>query len=155
MASIELHGLRVYEVRSELENCFNQYHSWLDKTLVNQRGTQDLLEIIVGAGNHSKNNIQILRPEVERILQQWKEDRKYKLAEATSSIEVLNKGCLLGIFSRYRGKVKCGPAQFYCNRCDKMWYSKKALPTHSQKCNGCKSRCKPLKFGKPFKSSRR
>ncbi|XP_065843500.1 uncharacterized protein [Oscarella lobularis] len=154
LCSLDLHELMVSEVESVLQRRFEDYCLWLEQTPESKRGAQDWLEIVVGRGIHSEDGVQKLRPEVEDLLQQWKKEKWYKLAEPDTSIEVLNKGCLLVIYSPYRGGERRGMAHFYCDECEKGWISEWAWPSGAkrQKCGGCKNFCKPMKFCEPFRT---
>lgn len=150
MEEIDLHSHRVDEVENILENRFSAYLSWLQRTPEDERGMQDRLKIIVGAGKHSKGGIQKLRPKVENLLAQWENENKHMLGEPETSVEVLNKGCLLVIYSPYRLPENIeGTAHFYCDGCEHSWVSS-TWPNCNQKCKNCKNFCKPLEFSPTY-----
>ena len=91
------------------------------------------LEIIVGAGQHSKNNEQKIRPKVEKLLK----ERNLKFVPA-------NKGSLVVTFKPYDGPEPCF-GEYYCEKCDCCWKSSKSYIAKYQKCSACTSICRPFK----------
>ena len=92
------------------------------------------LEIIVGAGHHSKiKNEQKIRPKVEKFLQ----ERNLEFAS-------VNKGSLVVTFKRYTGPQPCF-GEYYCKKCGRCWKSSKSYVGKYQKCTRCKSNCWPVK----------
>ena len=92
------------------------------------------LEIIVGAGRHSKiKNKQSIRPKVEKLLK----ERKLNFAP-------VNKGSLVVTFLAYNGPEPCF-GEYYCARCDLPWKSSKSYIGKFQQCARCKNNCWPLK----------
>jgi hypothetical protein len=91
------------------------------------------LEIIVGAGHHSKNNEQSIRPKVEKFLK----ERNLEFAP-------VNKGLLVVTFLSYSGPEPCF-GQYYCEKCDCRWKSDRSYVEKYQKCDHCQEHCWPLK----------
>ena len=91
------------------------------------------LEIIVGAGHHSRNNQQRIRPKVEKLL------RERKLTFAA-----VNKGSLVITFLAYSGSEPCF-GEYYCEECNFCWKSNMSHIGKYQKCAHCKSNCWPVK----------
>jgi hypothetical protein len=91
------------------------------------------LEIIVGAGHHSKNNEQSSRPKVEKFLK----ERNLEFAP-------VNKGLLVVTFLSYSGPEPCF-GQYYCEKCDCRWKSDRSYVEKYQKCDHCQEHCWPLK----------
>lgn len=79
--------------------------------VTHKRVDRDWLEIIVGAGHHSQDNRQKIRPKVEKFLR----DKSVEFKEC-------NKGSLLITYREYRGREPC-PGSFYCKKCGKSWTS--------------------------------
>ena len=92
------------------------------------------LEIIVGAGHHSRvKNEQNIRPKVEKLLK-----------ERNLKFDAVNKGSLVVTFQSYRGPQPCF-GEYYCEKCDRCWKSTKSYVGMFQKCVQCKSDCWPVK----------
>ncbi len=92
------------------------------------------LEIIVGAGRHSRiKNKQNIRPKVEKLL----EERNLEFA-------AVNKGSLVVTFQTYSGPEPCF-GEYYCDNCDKCWKSSKSYVKKYQKCARCQVNCWPVK----------
>ena len=91
------------------------------------------LEIIVGAGHHSRKNKQSIRPKVEKLLK----ERNLKFAP-------VNKGSLVVTFKSYSGPEPCF-GEYYCEKCDHSWKSGKSYVEKYQKCVRCKTNCWPVK----------
>jgi DNA-binding transcriptional MerR regulator len=92
------------------------------------------LEIIVGAGRHSREkNKQNIRPKVEQFL------KKRNLEFA-----LVNKGSLVVTFQPYSGPEPCF-GEYYCEKCDRCWRSSKSYVGKYQKCVDCKVNCWPVK----------
>ena len=92
------------------------------------------LEIIVGAGHHSRvKNEQNIRPKVEKLL------KKRKL-----EFTPVNKGSLVVTFQSYSGPEPCF-GEYYCEKCGRCWKSSKSYIGKYQKCVQCKSDCWPVK----------
>ena len=92
------------------------------------------LEIIVGAGHHSKiKNKQNIRPKVEKLLK----ERNLKFAP-------VNKGSLVVTFKPYSGPEPCF-GEYYCEKCDRCWKSSKSWVENYQKCVRCETNCSPVK----------
>ena len=92
------------------------------------------LEIIVGAGHHSRvKNEQNIRPKVEKLLK-----------ERNLEFAAVNKGSLVVTFQSYRGPQPCF-GEYYCEKCDRCWKSTKSYIGMFQKCVQCKSNCWPVK----------
>ncbi len=92
------------------------------------------LEIIVGAGHHSKiKNKQSIRPKVEKLLK----ERNLKFVP-------VNKGSLVVTFLAYSGPVPCF-GEYYCEKCDRCWKSSKSYVGKYQKCIHCQANCWPVK----------
>ena len=91
------------------------------------------LEIIVGAGQHSKNSEQKIRPKVEKLLK----ERNLKFVPA-------NKGSLVVTFKPYDGPEPCF-GEYYCEKCDRCWKSSNSYVRKYQKCARCSANCWPVK----------
>ena len=91
------------------------------------------LEIIVGAGEHSRNNEQKIRPKVEKLLK----ERNLKFVPA-------NKGSLVVTFKPYDGPEPCF-GEYYCEKCHRCWKSIKSYIKKYQGCASCKAECWPFK----------
>ena len=91
------------------------------------------LEIIVGAGQHSKKNEQKIRPKVEKLLK----ERNLKFVPA-------NKGSLVVTFIPYDGPEPCF-GEYYCEKCDRCWKSSNSHVRKYQKCARCSANCWPIK----------
>ena len=91
------------------------------------------LEIIVGAGEHSRNNEQKIRPKVEKLLK----ERNLKFVPA-------NKGSLVVTFKPYDGPEPCF-GEYYCEKCSRCWKSSKSYIKKYQGCASCKAKCWPFK----------
>ena len=102
------------------------------------------LEIIVGAGKHSRDNRQKIRPKVEKFLRNRQDLPAYQL---------LRKGSLLITFREYSGQQPCS-GHFYCKRCDHSWRSILSWVGKYQCCYRCfeesnlKEKCYPMKLEK-------
>ena len=104
------------------------------------------LEIIVGAGKHSRDNLQKIRPRVENFLSGQKHLPAYQL---------LRKGSLLITFQKYTGQQPCF-GHFYCERCDNSWRSMFCWVGKYQCCYRCfeksngtwMEKCYPMKLEK-------
>jgi hypothetical protein len=106
----------------------------LEKTLEKAiKNNAPWLEIIVGAGHHSKiKSEQNIRPKVEKFLK----ERNRKFAP-------VNKGSLVVAFKPYSGPEPCFGE--YCEKCDHCWKSGKSYVEKYQKCDRCKTICRPVK----------
>ena len=91
------------------------------------------LEIIVGAGRHSRKKEQNIRPKVEKLLR----ERKCKFA-------AVNKGSLVVTYQAYKGPEPCF-GEYYCEKCDNPWKSSKSYVGKYQKCLRCKKTCMPIR----------
>ena len=98
------------------------------------------LEIIVGAGHHSKvKERQKIRPKVEEYLQ----ERDLKFSP-------VNKGTLVVTFEPYAGEEPCY-GEYYCSKCDNNWRNDQSWIGKYQACYLCdkernsKVECYPLK----------
>ena len=91
------------------------------------------LEIIVGAGRHSRKNEQNIRPKVEKLLK-----------ERNLQFTAVNKGSLVVTFQTYSGPEPCF-GEYYCEKCDRCWKSSKSYVRKYQKCARCKVNCWPVK----------
>ena len=107
----------------------------LEKTLEKAiKNNAPWLEIIVGAGHHSKiKSEQNIRPKVEKFLK----ERNRKFAP-------VNKGSLVVAFKPYSGPEPCF-GEYYCEKCDHCWKSGKSYVEKYQKCDRCKTICRPVK----------
>ena len=109
------------------------------------------LEIIVGAGKHSRDNRQKIRPKVEKFLSGQKHLPAY---------QPLRKGSLLITFQKYTGQQPCF-GHFYCERCDHSWRSMFSWVGKYQCCYRCyeksngtwMEKCYPMKLEKRRESS--
>ena len=107
------------------------------------------LEIIVGAGKHSRDNRQKIRPKVEKFLRNRQDLPAYQL---------LRKGSLLITFREYTGQQPCF-GHFYCESCDNSWRSRSSWVGKYQCCNKCfeesnlKEKCYPMMLQKRGQSS--
>ena len=106
------------------------------------------LEIIVGAGKHSHDNRQKIRPRVEKFLRN----------QDLPVHQLLRKGSLLITFREYTGQQPCF-GHFYCERCDNSWRSRSSWVGKYQCCNKCfeesnlKEKCYPMMLQKRKQSS--
>ena len=116
------------EAIRKLENTLESYD--MGKALTNNT---PWLEIIVGAGHHSKKKEQNIRPKVEKLLK----ERDLKFAP-------VNKGSLVVTFLKYTGPEPCF-GQYYCEKCDCRWKSNQSYVDEYQKCSHCQESCWPLK----------
>lgn len=97
------------------------------------------LEIIVGAGRHSRQERQRIRPKVEDYL------RKQKLSFAP-----VNKGALVVTFQNYTGREPCF-GEYYCTKCHNKWRNGRSWIGKWQACYICYEerqflqKCYPLK----------
>jgi hypothetical protein len=92
------------------------------------------LEIIVGAGRHSRiKNEQNIRPKVEKLLK-----------ERNLQFTAVNKGSLVVTFQTYSGPEPCF-GEYYCKKCDRCWKSSKSYVGKYQKCARCEVNCWPVK----------
>ena len=92
------------------------------------------LEIIVGAGRHSrKKNEQNIRPKVEKLLK-----------ERNLQFAAVNKGSLVVTFQTYSGPEPCF-GEYYCKKCNRCWKSSKSYVGKYQKCSQCQVNCWPVK----------
>lgn len=111
-------------------------------------GGRDWLEIIVGAGHHSRDKRQKIRPKVAKFL-------RYNHV----SLKECNKGSLLIMYKEYSGKEPCC-ANFYCKKCHNTWESFWSWKGKWQKCIRCgrkniESECYPLKLRSKSTSQQR
>ena len=143
---LEKNLLRRVERSKEVDNIIEKFRSEsdeairkLEKTLENYdigkavTNNTPWLEIIVGAGHHSKKKEQNIRPKVEKLLK----ERDLKFAP-------VNKGSLVVTFLKYSGPEPCF-GQYYCEKCDCRWKSNQSYVEDYQKCNHCQDYCWPLK----------
>ena len=106
------------------------------------------LEIIVGAGKHSRDNRQKIRPRVENFLRN----------QDLPAYQLLRKGSLLITFQEYTGQKPCF-GHFYCERCDHSWRSMFSWVGKYQCCYRCfeksnlKEKCYPMMLQKRKQSS--
>jgi hypothetical protein len=92
------------------------------------------LEIIVGAGRHSRiKNEQNIRPKVEKLLK-----------ERNLKFTAVNKGSLVVTFQTYSGPEPCF-GEYYCEKCDHRWKSSESYVEKYQKCARCQDSCWPVK----------
>ena len=121
--------------REESDEAIRKLEEKLDKFNVKKaiRNNTPWLEIIVGAGRHSKNNEQNIRPKVEKLLK----ERNHKFA-------AVNKGSLVVTFKPYSGPEPCF-GEYFCAKCDRCWKSSKSFVKKYQKCASCKANCWPVK----------
>ena len=119
----------IKKCRLESDEAIRKLKEKLDK-----KNNTPWLEIIVGAGHHSKiKNEQKIRPKVEKFLQ----ERNLEFAS-------VNKGSLVVTFKPYRGPEPCF-GEYYCEECNHCWKSSKSYVGKYQKCTHCKSNCWPVK----------
>ena len=106
------------------------------------------LEIIMGAGKHSHDNRQKIRPRVEKFLRN----------QDLPVHQLLRKGSLLITFREYTGQQPCF-GHFYCESCDNSWRSRSSWVGKYQCCNKCfeesnlKEKCYPMMLQKRGQSS--
>ena len=106
------------------------------------------LEIIVGAGKHSRDNRQKIRPKVENFLRN----------QDLPAHQLLRKGSLLITFREYTGQQPCF-GHFYCERCDNSWRSMSTWVGKYQCCYRCfeesnwMEECYPMMLQKRGQSS--
>ena len=118
-----------------------------DHDKANNDGTP-WLEIIVGAGKHSRDNCQKIRPKVEKFLRN----------QDLPAYQLLRKGSLLITFREYTGQQPCF-GHFYCESCDNSWRSRSSWVGKYQCCNKCfeesnlKEKCYPMMLQKRGQSS--
>ena len=121
--------------RKEGDEAIRKLKETLDKFDVEEaifNGTP-WLELIVGAGEHSRNNEQKIRPKVEKLLK----ERNLKFVPA-------NKGSLVVTFKPYDGPEPCF-GEYYCEKCNRCWKSSKSYIKKYQGCASCKAKCWPFK----------
>lgn len=118
----------------------------LDREPSNNDG-KPWLEVIVGAGHHSRDNRQKIRPKVETFLRE---------REGLPAFQELNKGALLITFQEYSGKEPCF-GYYYCKKCQKSWCSANSWVNRYQCCYWCYKKSGPTKMEKcfPMKQERR
>ena len=124
------------EWRSESDEAIRFLKTTLDKFDHKKavKNNTPWLEIIVGAGRHSRvKNEQNIRPKVEKLLK-----------ERNLEFAAVNKGSLVVTFQSYRGPQPCF-GEYYCEKCDRCWKSSKSYIRKFQKCVQCKSDCLPVK----------
>ena len=103
-----------------------------------KKNGQCWIEIVVGAGNHSRED-QKIRPKVERFLQ-----------ERSIDFAPVNKGSLVVTLEKYNGPEPCF-AEYYSKECDRCWKSSRSWSDTPQACKFCKEtkdkdvECWPLK----------
>ena len=100
------------------------------------------LEIIVGAGHHSKGKVkerQKIRPKVEEYLK----GKKIKFSP-------VNKGALVVTFEPYAGEEPCY-GEYYCSKCDNVWRNDRSWIGKWQACNSCYERSQSLEKCYPLK----
>jgi hypothetical protein len=121
--------------RSESDEAIRKLKEKLDKFNLQDaiKNNTPWLEIIVGAGRHSRKNEQNIRPKVEKLLK----GRNLKFA-------AVNKGSLVVTFQTYSGPEPCF-GEYYCKKCDRCWKSSKSYVRKYQKCARCKVNCWPVK----------
>ena len=96
--------------------------------------TFDWLEIIVGAGHHSHDQKQMVRPAVESFLK-----------STGLEYHTLNKGALLVKINTYTGPEPYF-ANYYCKKCDYGWSSANSWRGYRQTCyKCCRTKCHQLK----------
>ena len=103
------------------------------------------LEIIVGAGKHSRDKRQKIRPKVEKFLRN----------QDLPAYQLLRKGSLLITFREYTGQQPCS-GHFYCKRCGNSWRSVLSWVGKYQCCYRCFEesngtrieKCYPMKLEK-------
>ncbi|XP_028518147.1 uncharacterized protein LOC110249792 isoform X1 [Exaiptasia diaphana] len=148
-AKLNSHKMQLLEKRNEdeVQKIINTERDEMDEAIRHLRDkidqvkdNADWLEIIVGAGHHSRAQLQKISPKVKKFL-----------AEMGWEYELCNKGSLLITFREYNGKQPCR-ATFYCSECDKTWVSNSSWKGKWQKCfrcdkKGIDSKCNPLKLG--------
>ncbi len=122
--------------RLESDEAVRKLKKKLDKCSLKEaiQNNTPWLEIIVGAGHHSKiKNKQNIRPKVEKLLK----ERNLKFAP-------VNKGSLVVTFKHYSGPEPCF-GEYYCEKCDHSWKSSKSYVEKYQKCDRCTTNCWPVK----------
>ena len=121
--------------RQESDEAIRKLEKKLDKFNLKKaiKNNTPWLEIIVGAGRHSKNNKQNIRPKVEKLLK----ERNHKFA-------AVNKGSLVVTFKPYCGPEPCF-GEYFCEKCDRCWKSSKSFVKKYQKRASCKANCWPVK----------
>ena len=131
----------IEKFRSESDEAIRKLEETLESYDIRKAVTNNTpwLEIIVGAGHHSKKNKQNIRPKVEKLLK----ERNLKFAP-------VNKGSLVVTFLKYSGPEPCF-GQYYCEKCDCRWKSNQSYVEECQKCNHCQESCWPLKQRKKEK----
>ena len=137
--------LRSYEYKDNVEAIIRRCRKESDEAIRKLKETLEKLdeeaifneipwlEIIVGAGQHSKNNEQKIRPKVEKLLKK----RNLKFVPA-------NKGSLVVTFIPYNGPEPCF-GEYYCEKCDRCWKSSNSYVRKYQKCARCSANCWPIK----------
>jgi hypothetical protein len=125
----------ITKCRLESDEAIRKLEEKLDKFNLEKAITNKTpwLEIIVGAGRHSKKNRQNIRPKVEKLL------KKRNLTFAP-----VNKGSLVVTFKPYNGTEPCF-GEYFCEKCDRCWKSSKSYVRKYQKCSKCKANCWPVK----------
>lgn len=115
----------------------------LEKADVERSRGRDWLEIIVGAGEHSEDKRQRIRPKVETFLRSRENPILFKEC---------NKGSLLINYKVYNGEQPCY-GSFFCKRrnCGKTWNSPLCWRGYWQLCFKCdqgsvRSECYPMKL---------
>ena len=102
------------------------------------------LEIIVGAGHHSKvKERQKIRPKVEEYLKK----RKKKFSP-------VNKGALVVTFQKYSGEEPCF-GEYYCSKCNNRWRNGRSWIGKWQACYLCYEEENSLEKCYPLKQRRR
>lgn len=146
---IDLHGQLVVEenrldqerqklLRTKSESDVNEIiEEWREKSdeairhlrrAIENKADRDWFEIIVGAGHHSRNNKQKIRPKVEKLLH-----------NKGISFTECNKGSLLITFKEYDGDEPCF-GSFYCKKSERSWESAYTWKGYWQNCNHCNSK---------------
>lgn len=111
----------------------------LDREASNNDG-KPWLEVIVGAGHHSRDHRQKIRPKVETFLRE---------REGLPAFQELNKGALLITFQEYSGKEPCF-GHYYCKKCQKSWCNDNSWVNRYQCCYRCYEKSGHTKMEKCF-----
>ena len=135
LSEIDLHDLRAY--RNRAENIPGEAIEKLKERLNSSRLQKDFewLEIIVGAGNHSQDG----KPQIGPLVEEYLSTQGHKhvlFCWAGLKFDVINKGSLLITFKKYSGPEPCF-GQFYCPKCDKVWWSRYSWSGFRQTCLRC------------------
>ena len=137
----EVNGI-IKKFRAEGDEAIRKLKKTLETFNLNEaiKNNTPWLEIIVGAGHHSRiKNEQNIRPKVEKLLK----ERNLKFA-------AVNKGSLVVTFQFYSGPEPCF-GEYYCEKCDRCWKSNNSYVGKYQNCTHCNDICWPVKQRKRAK----